>query len=326
MLPNTPPMFEAHFGVPMTGAVLNTLNTRLDAEAIAFMLHHGEAKVLLTDREFARRGRALALLGPKPLVIDVAGRRGAPRHRNRPGHTRLRGPSWPKATPPSPGPARRRVGCDRAQLHQRHHRQPQGRGHPPPRRLPERGQQRHHLGLPQHRSTCGRCRCSTATAGASPGPWRPTRHQRLPAPGRPGADLPADPRAHGVTTCAARPSSTSMLINAPAALRAGHRAHGHGLIAGARRRRDDRRHASASGFDITHVYGLTEVYGPAAVCAKHGAGRATCRSTERAALNGRQGVRYPLQEGVTVLDPVTMQPVPPTARPWARSCSAATSS
>ena len=53
MLPNVPAMYEAHFGVPMTGAVLNTLNTRLDAEAIAFMLQHGEAKVLLTDREFS---------------------------------------------------------------------------------------------------------------------------------------------------------------------------------------------------------------------------------------------------------------------------------
>jgi acyl-CoA synthetase (AMP-forming)/AMP-acid ligase II len=57
MLPNVPAMFEAHFGVPMTGAVLNTLNTRLDAEAIAFMLQHGEAKVLLTDREFLRGDR-----------------------------------------------------------------------------------------------------------------------------------------------------------------------------------------------------------------------------------------------------------------------------
>ena len=53
MLANTPEMIEAHFGVPMTGGVLNTLNTRLDAEAIAFMLDHGEAKVLLTDPEFA---------------------------------------------------------------------------------------------------------------------------------------------------------------------------------------------------------------------------------------------------------------------------------
>ena len=53
MLPNTPPMYECHFGVAMTGAVLNTLNTRLDAQAIAFMLEHGEAKLLITDREFA---------------------------------------------------------------------------------------------------------------------------------------------------------------------------------------------------------------------------------------------------------------------------------
>ena len=54
MLPNVPSMFEAHFGVPMTGAVLNTLNTRLDPEAIAFMLAHGEAKVLITDLEFSK--------------------------------------------------------------------------------------------------------------------------------------------------------------------------------------------------------------------------------------------------------------------------------
>ena len=55
MLNNTPEMFECHFGVPMTGAVLNTMNTRLDAETIAFMLEHGEARVLITDREFRRR-------------------------------------------------------------------------------------------------------------------------------------------------------------------------------------------------------------------------------------------------------------------------------
>ncbi|MFN2646920.1 MAG: AMP-binding protein, partial [Burkholderiales bacterium] len=53
MLPNTPPMYECHFGVAMTGAVLNTLNTRLDAQAIAFMLEHGEARLLITDPEFA---------------------------------------------------------------------------------------------------------------------------------------------------------------------------------------------------------------------------------------------------------------------------------
>jgi fatty-acyl-CoA synthase len=72
MLPNVPAMFEMHFGVPMTGAVLNTLNTRLDAEAIAFMLQHGEAKVLFTDREFsAVIEKALPLVGKKIIVIDV---------------------------------------------------------------------------------------------------------------------------------------------------------------------------------------------------------------------------------------------------------------
>src|SRR5258708_14953992 len=65
-------MYEAHFGVPMCGAVLNTLNTRLDAETIAFMLRHAEAKVLITDREFSPVvGMALALIEVKPIVIDV---------------------------------------------------------------------------------------------------------------------------------------------------------------------------------------------------------------------------------------------------------------
>lgn len=72
MLPNVPAMYEAHFGIPMTGAVLNTLNTRLDAAAIAFMLEHAEAKVLITDREFsATIEAALARLAMKPLVVDV---------------------------------------------------------------------------------------------------------------------------------------------------------------------------------------------------------------------------------------------------------------
>src|SRR5262245_25787625 len=73
MLANTPEMIEAHFGVPMSGGVLNTLNTRLDAEAIAFMLDHGEAKVLVTDTEFAPVIKAaLARAQRKPFVIDVA--------------------------------------------------------------------------------------------------------------------------------------------------------------------------------------------------------------------------------------------------------------
>ncbi|HEY1637437.1 MAG TPA: AMP-binding protein, partial [Rhizomicrobium sp.] len=71
MLANTPPMLEAHYGVPMAGAVLNALNTRLDAAALAFMLDHGEAKALITDREFAPViTKMLKRAKTKPLVID----------------------------------------------------------------------------------------------------------------------------------------------------------------------------------------------------------------------------------------------------------------
>src|SRR5215813_10699916 len=72
MAPNVPEAFEAHFGVPMAGAVLNALNIRLDPETIAFILEHGEAKVLITDTEFAPVvGQALARLERKPVVIDI---------------------------------------------------------------------------------------------------------------------------------------------------------------------------------------------------------------------------------------------------------------
>ncbi|MCG6220602.1 AMP-binding protein, partial [Vibrio diabolicus] len=70
--PNTPAMFEAHFGVPMSGAVLNTINTRLDADAMAFIFQHAQSKVVLVDREFgAVVQKALALIESKPLLIAI---------------------------------------------------------------------------------------------------------------------------------------------------------------------------------------------------------------------------------------------------------------
>ena len=69
---NTPETYEAHFGVPMTGAVFNALNIRLDSKSIAFILEHAETKVLFTDREFSETiKKALDLLDKKPLVIDI---------------------------------------------------------------------------------------------------------------------------------------------------------------------------------------------------------------------------------------------------------------
>src|SRR5579885_494648 len=71
LLANTPAMLECHYGVPMCGAVLNTLNTRLDAAAIAFILDHGEAKALIVDREFSKLARdALAKCAVRPLIVD----------------------------------------------------------------------------------------------------------------------------------------------------------------------------------------------------------------------------------------------------------------
>ena len=103
MLANTPPMLEAHYGVPMTGAVLHSLNTRLDAPILAFQLDHANTKVLITDREFAPVMKdALAHAKVKPLIIDYDdlefpqdGR--APRHRS----TTRR--SSPRAIPTSSG-------------------------------------------------------------------------------------------------------------------------------------------------------------------------------------------------------------------------------
>jgi len=101
LAPNTPAMYEAHFGVPMAGAVLNTLNTRLDAESLAFMLHHAGAKVLLVDREFsAVASKALALLAAPPFVVDIEDPPPPPPSRSAPPPTRR---FSPRATPNSPG-------------------------------------------------------------------------------------------------------------------------------------------------------------------------------------------------------------------------------
>src|SRR6266704_2424096 len=71
MLANTPAMLEAHYGVPMTQGVLNTLNTRLDAATIAFSLDHAETKVLIVDREFFKTAKdALTFATVKPLIVD----------------------------------------------------------------------------------------------------------------------------------------------------------------------------------------------------------------------------------------------------------------
>jgi fatty-acyl-CoA synthase len=116
-------------------------------------------------------------------------------------------------------------------------------------------------------------------------------------------------REHGVTHMCGAPIVYSMLINAPAELRAGVRHRIAGQVAGAAPPAAIIEGAEKIGIELTHVYGLTEVYGPASVCSKHDAWSAL-PIDQRAERNGRQGVRTPMQEAMAVLDPETMQPVP----------------
>ena len=309
MLPNVPAMFEAHFAIPMTGAVLNTLNTRLDGEAIAFMLQHGEAKVLLTDREFAPIvEKALALMGERrPLVIEVEDET-APQGK-RLGtldYEALVESGDPEFAWALPGDEWDAIALNYTSG---------TTGNP-------KGVVTHHRGaylnaasnvisweLPQHAVylwTLPMFHCNgwcfpwtlALNAGTSVCLRRVDPAQIFPLV-----------REHRVTHLCGAPIVYAMLINAPAELRQG---IGHtlkGLIAGAPPPPAVIEGCEAAGIELTHVYGLTEVYGPAAVCAKQEHWDALPRE-ERARLNGRQGVTGPMQEAIAVLDPDTLKPVP----------------
>lgn len=309
MLSNTPEMLECHFGVPMTGAVLNTLNTRLDAEAIAFLLNHGEAKVLITDREFSPTvAAALAQAGRDLRVIDVDDSEYAG-----PGERvgSIEYEAFLAAGDPDfawQGPADE---WDAISLNYTSG----TTGNP-------KGVVYHHRGaylnatsnivswgMPPHAVYLWtlpmfHCNgwCFPWTMAANAGTNICLRRVEA------KAILDAI-RAHKVTHYCGAPIVHSMLINAPAEWRAGIEHKVSALVAAAPPPASMIEGMSNIGFDITHVYGLTETYGPAAVCAKHPEWK-DLPLEEQVRLNGRQGVRYHLQEGVTVMDPETMLPVP----------------
>jgi fatty-acyl-CoA synthase len=310
MLPNTPAMVEAHFGVPMSGAVLNALNTRLDAESLAFMLAHGEARALLVDREYAPvMERALAMAGRDLLVIDVEDPvYGGSGHRmGTLDYEALLASGDPSFEPGGPEDEWDAIclnytsgttGNPKGVVY--HHR---GAYLNAVSNILEWGMQRHPVylwTLPMFHCN-GWCFPWTIAARAGVNVCLRKVEAR--------AVFDAI-REHRVTHYCGAPIVHSTLATAPAELRRGIKHRVQAMVAGAAPPAAMIEAMEEIGFDLTHVYGLTETYGPAAVCEKHEDWQQLPLG-ERARLNARQGVRYHLQEGLSVLDPETMRPVPP---------------
>ncbi|MFN9728658.1 acyl-CoA synthetase [Acidovorax sp.] len=311
MLPNTPPMVEAHFGVPMAGAVLNALNTRLDPETIAFMLDHGEAKAVIVDPEFSGTiDRALALrqstapifivqvhdelYGPPAQALDAVSYEDFVASGDPHFAWSLPADEWDAiALNYTSGT----TGNPKGVVY--HHR---GAATNAISNVLEWDMPKHAVylwTLPMFHCNGW---CFPWTVAARAGVNVCLRRVEAQA-------IFDAIRHHNVTHYCGAPIVHGLLVNAPAAMKEGLPTGVKAMVAGAAPPASMIEGMEKMGFDLTHVYGLTEVYGPATVCAKHEAWE-RLDIGERARLNARQGVRYHLERDVRVLDPQTLQPVP----------------
>ncbi len=305
---NTPEHFEAHFGVPMCGAVLNAVNIRLDAEAIGFILQHAEAKVVICDREFAEIvERAVGMQPSRPLVIDIddpsfeGGRLIGEMSYEELLATGDPGYDWQRPDDEwdaiSLNYTSGTTGNPKGVVY--HHR---GAYLNALGNVVSWDMRRHPVylwTLPMFHCNGW---CFPWTLAATAGTSVCLRHVR--------ADHIYDLiRDEQVSHFCGAPIVLNMLANAPDELKAGITHEVNVMTAAAPPPASILEKMDAMGFRVTHVYGLTETYGPAVTCEWHEEWDALPPG-DRAEVNSRQGVRYPVLDGLMVANPDTLEPVP----------------